>query len=392
MLFGGASYWHDMYGMLAVHEEVAEYVLNDQKLKSLPKDFYATRSYADFLMDAIRSNRHDGKPFLAYLAFTAPHDPMHAPEPWLSKYRSTYDTGYEALKTQRTANAKQLGLVSNTATSPTTHSMLPKWDSLNADEKALQARGMEVYDGMVDNMDYHLGRVINFLKDIGEYENIIIIIFFLSDNGPNPWSSEDYPGNEGSEGSEWFAQFDNSIDNLGKPMSHYAYGMGWGSASAGPFDLFKITVGEGDIRGPLLIAGPGIQASQQTTAFAYVWDLMPTLLDFASVQRPDTFNGNQLVEMRGKSLKPLLEGSKARIYNSNEYVGGEMQNGKWMRQGDYKAVTVAPPYGDSVWRLFNVIIDPSETKDLAKEQPAKLTELKQAWDLYAAEVGVILTK
>ena len=197
MLFGGASYWHDMYGMLAVHEEVAEYVLNDQKLKSLPKDFYATRSYADFLMDAIRSNRHDGKPFLAYLAFTAPHDPMHAPEPWLSKYRSTYDTGYEALKTQRTANAKQLGLVSNTATSPTTHSMLPKWDSLNADEKALQARGMEVYDGMVDNMDYHLGRVINFLKDIGEYENTIII--FLSDNGPNPWSSEDYPGNEGSE-------------------------------------------------------------------------------------------------------------------------------------------------------------------------------------------------
>ena len=103
--------------------------------------------------------------------------------------------------------------------------MLAAWNSLNEEQKALESRGMEVYAGMVDNMDHHFGRVVRFLKDIGEYENTLII--FLSDNGSNPWSSEDYPGNQGSE---WFAQFDNSVGNIGHPMSHYAYGMGWGSA------------------------------------------------------------------------------------------------------------------------------------------------------------------
>jgi len=257
MLFGGASYWSDMFGLLAEQEAIAEYVLDDMRLEELPKDFYATRSYADFLMDSIRENRGDGKPFLAYLAFTAPHDPLHVPEPWLSKYRGNYNDGYEVLKAKRAAAAKRLGLVSNRSKTPGRHQMLKAWNALSKEQQALESRGMEVYAGMVDNMDYHFGRVVKFLKDIGEYENTIVI--FLSDNGPNPWYSEDYPGNRGSK---WLAQFDNSIENIGHPMSHFAYGMGWGSAGAGPLDLFKMTVGEGGIRSPLLIAGPGVKGGR----------------------------------------------------------------------------------------------------------------------------------
>ena len=109
MLFGGASYWSDIFGMLAEQEEIAEYVLDDKQLEKLPKDFYATRSYADFLIESIRTNRDDGKPFLAYLAFTSPYDPMHVPEPWLSKYRGNYNDGYETLKANRAATAKKNG-------------------------------------------------------------------------------------------------------------------------------------------------------------------------------------------------------------------------------------------------------------------------------------------
>jgi arylsulfatase len=236
MLFGGASYWSDMFGLMAEYEETAEYVLDDKRLDKLPKDFYATRSYADFLIESIRENRGDGKPFLAYLAFTAPHDPIHVPEPWLSEYRCKYSSGYEALKAQRAAAAKQRGLVSDSTPMPERHHMVKAWDSLTKDRQALESRGMEVYAGLVSNMDYHFGRVVKFLKDIGEYDNTIVI--FLSDNGPNPWYSEDYPGNRGSK---WYAQFDNSSENLGHPMSHYAYGIGWGSAGAGPLDLFKMT-------------------------------------------------------------------------------------------------------------------------------------------------------
>jgi len=387
MLFGGASFWSDMFGLLAEQEEIAEYVLDDKWLDELPKDFYATRSFTDFLIEAIRENRGDGNPFFAYLAFTAPHDPLHVPEPWLSKYRGSYDDGYEVLKANRATAAKRMRVVSESTQTPERSDLLKAWDSLSEEEQALGARGMEVYAGMVSNIDYHYGRVEAFLKDIGEYENTIVV--FLSDNGPNPWESEDYPGNRGSE---WFAQFDNSIDNLGHPMSHYAYGMGWGSASAGPLDLFKMTVGEGGIRSPMLIAGPGIQGGRQVDAFAYVWDIMPTILEFAGITHPEEYQGRQVEPMRGRSLKDVLTGSSGAVYDADDFVGGEMINGKWMRQGDVKAVSVAPPFGSGAWQLYNVVDDPGETRDLAKEQPEKLKELQEAWERYASDVGVVLSE
>jgi len=391
MLFGGASYWSDMFGMMAVHEEVAEYVQDDKRLKELPGDFHATRNYTDFLIDSISENRGDDKPFFAYLAFTAPHDPMHVPQPWLGKYRGNYDAGYEVLKARRGAAARQKGLVPDNAPMPERYhpelyEWVTAWDSLSEEQQAIEARGMEVYAGMVDNMDYHFGRVVRFLKYIGEYDNTIVI--FLSDNGPNPWYSEDYPGNRGSK---WFAQFDNSIDNIGHPMSHYAYGMGWGSASAGPLDLFKMTVAEGGIRSPMLIAGPGIEAGRQVDAFSYVWDVMPTILDLAGVAHPDKYQGKPVERMRGKSLQGVLTGSKKLVYGADEFVGGEMQNGKWMRQGDFKAVSVAPPYGTGTWHLYNLAKDPGETHDLAKKHPDTLKKLQAAWDNYADDVGVVLT-
>ncbi len=385
MLFGGASYWSDMFGLLAVHEETAEYVLDDKKLDALPGDFYATRSYTDFLIDAIRSNRSDGKPFFAYLAFTTPHDPLHVPEPWLSKYRGDYADGYEVLKEQRAARAKQLRLVPNDAPAPARHQMLDAWNSLGKERQALESRGMEIYAGMVDNMDYHFGRIVNFLKDIDEYDNTVIL--FLSDNGPNPWSSEDYPGNRGSE---WLAQFDNSKDNLGHPMSHYAYGMGWGSASSGPLDLFKMTVGEGGIRSPLIISGPGIEGDRRVDAFSYVTDIMPTILEMAGLDHPKTFRNREVARMSGRSLAGVLSGARKSVYDADDFVGGEMQNGKWMRQGDFKAVSVAPPYGPGAWHLYNLADDPGETRDLAKERPETLDRLISAWNRYADDVGVVL--
>ena len=226
-----------------------------------------------------------------------------------------------------------------------------------------------------------------FLKDIGEYENTIVI--FLSDNGPNPWYSEDYPGNRGSK---WFAQFDNSIENIGHPMSHYAYGMGYGSASAGPLDLFKMTVGEGGIRSPMLIAGPGVKGGRQVNAFAYVWDIMPTILELTGIRHPKRFRGRQVERIRGKSLTGVLAGSIKAAYTENDLIGGEMGNGKWMRQGNLKAVSIAPPYGSGTWQLYNVADDPGETRDLAKEHPEMLKKLKAAWDRYAKDVGVILSE
>jgi arylsulfatase len=245
---------------------------------------------------------------------------------------------------------------------------------------------MEAYAGMVENLDYHIGRVINFLRDIGEYDNTIII--FTSDNGPNPWYSDEYPSNAGSE---WMEDFDNSLENIGRPGSFVGYGIGWASASAGPLDYFKLTVGNGGIRTPLIIAGPGIEGARQVDSFAYVIDIMPTILEFVELEHPKNYRGRNVDPMRGRSLAGVTFGSQDKTYAEDAHIGGEMLNGKWMRKGDYKAVLVAEPWGPGAWRLYNTAKDPGETADLSTEHPAILAELKAAWDRYAKNVGVVLS-
>jgi len=384
MLYGGASHYSDMNGIMEV-ESPAYYTLNGKRIHELPKEFYSSRSYTDFLIDSIRSNRADGAPFFGYLALTAPHDPLHVPEPWKSKYRSVYDAGYEELRAKRAASAQKLGLVARDAPIPSRQPSVMPWEELTPSQREVEARGMEVYAGMIDNLDYHVGRVFGFLKDIGELDNTIVV--FLSDNGSNPWYSEEYPGNADGE---WFKQFDNSAEAIGDARSAYAYGMGFAAASSGPLDRFKMTVSEGGIRVPLIISGPGVTGGRMSNAFTYVTDLMPTLLDFAEIDHPPTFNGNPVEAMRGRTLTPLLQGQAQEVYGEDDFVGGELLNGKWMRQGAYKAAAVAPPYGDGTWRLFDLANDPGETKDLSQEMPYMLEKLTQAWDDYAKDVGVVL--
>ncbi|MCP4383509.1 MAG: arylsulfatase [Hyphomicrobiales bacterium] len=383
MLVGGASHWADRLGILP-DDDPAKYAMNGEHIKTLPEDFYSSRSYADRLIDEIRARRGDDRPFFAYLAFTAPHDPVHAPEPWLSKYAGRYDEGYEVLKKDRWATAKELGLVPVDAPLPELLPFVTPWSELTEEDQALEKRGMEVYSGMVDAMDYHYGRVVDFLADIGELDNTIII--FLSDNGSNPFYSADYPD---AGNPEFVAKFDHSLENLGRPGSNFAYGPGFASGSSGPLDYFKQTVGEGGIRVPLIIAGPGIPEGEVTDAFAYVWDILPTLLDMTGAKYPAERNGMKLEQPRGRSMAPLFADTALEIYGPDELVAGEMAGGKWIRQGSYKAVSVPAPYGDGEWRLYDVEKDPGETTDLASDMPDLLGFLMAAWNDYSEDVGVV---
>nr|WP_282171152.1 sulfatase-like hydrolase/transferase [Ruegeria atlantica] len=383
MLVGGASHWADRLGILPM-DDPAAYSRNGKLTEDLPENFYSSRTYVDLLIDAIRSNRGDGKPFFGYLAFTAPHDPLHVPEPWLSEYAGRYDDGYEKLRERRWLAAKELGLIEKNAPLPERLPFVRSWEELTDDERAMEARGMEVYAGMVDALDYHYGRAIDFLDDVGELDNTIIL--FLSDNGANAWYSEDYPG---ADSPDFMSQFDPSFENLGRPGSNYAYGPGFASGSSGPLNRFKFSVSEGGIRVPLIIAGPSVQQGTITDEFAYVWDILPTVLEMTGADYPATLDGRAIEPMRGRSMMPLISGRSKELYSSEEMIGGEMNGDKWMRQSVFKAAMVAPPYGDGTWQLYNVDADPGETRDLAAEMPELLEDLKSGWDLYAMEVGVI---
>ena len=387
LLDGGASHWDDMTGLQGTGQPFGEYYLNDKKLEKLPADFYSSRSYADFLIDSIRERRNSGKPFFAYFAPTAAHDPIHVPEPWLNKYRGVYDKGYEVLKAERISRAKELGLVDKNAPSPGFNPKMRKWKSLSAEERAIESRKMEAYAGMIDNMDYHIGRIFDFLKDIGEYNNTIII--FTIDNGPNPLDSDEYPGNRGSE---WMAAFDNSLENIGRMGSFIATGVGWAHASAGPYDYFKFTSGEGGIRTPMIISGPGVVSGKVNSSFSYVTDVMPTLLEYAGLTHPKTFKGRKIEPIRGKSLVPIISGKASSVYDKDDIIGAEMDDNKWLRKGDYKAVFISSggfKLGKGEWRLYNVEKDPGETNDLSTTMPKLFSELKSAWEQYASDVGVV---
>jgi arylsulfatase len=383
LMNGGASHYSDMSPLFEF--DVITYTRNGQQINTLPGDFFSSRSYSDFLMNSIRENRGDGKPFFAYLAFTAPHDPVHVPEPWRTKYEGQYKDGYEALRKKRVEGSIKAGVFAENVAVTERHKLVKPWSSLTEEEKASQEVQMEVYAGMVDNLDYHFGRVVQFLKDIGEYDNTIVI--FFSDNGSNPFVSEDYPGNRDGD---FLKRFDNSINNIGNSTSHIAYGMGWAQAGSGPLDLFKMAVGEGGIRSPLIVSGPGIEGDGDFNRnFSYITDIMPTVLEMAKIDHPSQYKGRDVLPMRGRSIAQSLRNSKESIYNADEYTGGEMFGGRWLRKGDYKAILVRKPYGNGQWGLFNVVADPGETNDLAKENPKLLKELQLAWDQYADETGVV---
>lgn len=381
LLNGGASHFNDMAGLTA--DEVVEYTLNGKKIEELTKDFYSTRSFTDFLMSSIRE-QEDDKPFFAYLAYSAPHDPLHVPEPWMSKYQGVYDDGFEKLRMDRIKKAKELGLVPSNAKIPAMNHTAKAWDSLSDEEKAIESRYMEVYAGMVENVDYHMGRMVDFLSDIGELDNTIIL--FLSDNGSNPWDNSMYPGN--GDGV-YLSQFDNRLDNIGNPTSHTAYGIGWASAGSGPLDYFKMTAGEGGIRTPLIISGPYVTKGSIYHDFIYVTDIMPTLLEMVGVEHPRSYKGNEVLDIQGKSFLKILSGEEKIHYNKSEYIAGEMQNGKWIRQGDFKAVFIPKPYGSQQWELYNLSVDPGETTDLSRQKPDLLKKLIVEWEKYAEKVGVV---
>lgn len=355
---------------------------NGEKVE-MPKDFYSSEYYTNQMIQFIDAHKADGKPFFGYLAYTAAHEPLQAPADWIAKFKGRYDAGYEAVRAARVERMKAMGLIpKDTATAPREEEVKP-WDQLTPEEKAVQSREMEVYAAMIANADYQIGRLLAHLREIGAYDNTTII--FASDNGPNAETINVY-------GVDWLNQhYDNSLANLGNRNSYAMYGPGWAQAGAGPFRLFKGFTGEGGIRTPLIISGPGVKRIGETqNALTHVLDLAPTMLELAGVQHPDTYAGKPVLPLLGKSMIPFLAGKQAFVHSPDDVLGWEIWGRGAVRKGDWKLIWEEKPFGASEWQLYNLANDLAEQHDLAKEQPEKLQELTTAWEKYVKDNGLIL--
>ena len=259
--------------------------------------------------------------------------------------------------------------------------LAPRWNSLKPPEKAREAKRMEVYAAMVDQMDHAVGRVIQSLKDSGEYEDTIVL--FLADNGAEG-SNLDEP----SMGmlNAVHARADNGLENIGRATSYEAVGPGWATAATAPAWRVKAYTTEGGTRAVSFLSGPGIRQGIADT-YTHVADVVPTFLDLAHLPAPSaTFQGRAVSPVRGKSWGPWLRGKAVQVYGSADSVGEELFGGRALRRGEWKITDV----GDRTWRLFHVTQDPGETLDQSTGHAAEKAQLVAAWDEYARQVGVIL--
>ena len=359
----------------------------DGERTTLPPDFYSSRFLVDKTIEFIDSNIDDAKPFFAYLPFQAVHIPVQAPREFTEKYLGVYDAGWDALRQQRQARAIQLGIVP-ADTGMVRMSTTDDWDSYTPDEQRYQAKRMAVYAGMIDAMDHHLGRLVQHLRDIGEYDNTIFI--FSSDNGAEA-SGGDNVRSPLMRLSLHLNDYTNDYDTLGEKGSFNSIGPSFASAAVGPLAYYKFYVGEGGMRVPLIISGEALPHKDRwTRAFAWVTDITPTILDLAGVAPPGEHYGGRRVEpIIGRSLLPLARGEVDRVYGETDSIGFELIGNSALFQGDYKIVRNRPPVGDDRWHLYNIVKDPGETQDLGEAMPERLQQMLAQYEDYVEKNGVL---
>jgi arylsulfatase len=335
-------------------------------------------------IESDKADKRKEKPFLAVLSYTAPHWPLHAPDQWIDKYQGRYAEGYEALRQQRLKRMQEQGIVpTGVSTNTPMASGLPTWEQLTEEQRQREARSMEVYAAMVDNMDHHIGRMLDYLRQTGQLDNTFVL--FMSDNGADGNSPVDLPGNR-----EWMASdFDNSLENMGRKGSYIDYGAQWAQVGATPFPFFKGFTSQGGTSVPVILKHASLkrQAGQINSGFFHVMDVMPTILELAGIKHPgDTFRGRNVQPMQGRSMLPGLHGEAT----PERAVGWELFGRRALRKGDWKMTWMTAPYGTAAWQLYNLAKDPVEANDLAQQEPAKLAELTQEWDDYVKRNNVLL--
>lgn len=374
---GGSNYDHSHY--LPGYPKVSWY--EDGKPIQLPEDFYSSRNLVDQMIRYIDEGDSD-QPFLGFLSLQAVHIPVQAPAEFIDRYDGVFDAGWDVMREQRHERAIELGLVPASTELAPVHDDHRAWDDLSPKEKAEAARAMQVNAGMKEAADFHIGRLIDYLEATGQLENTIIVV--TSDNGAesgvtaleNPLANTLLRGIHLIEGN------DTSTENMGLPGSLTAIGPEWASVETSPFNLYKFYSSEGGLRVPLVITGPGIEASGIQHAPVHVSDLMPTLLDAAQV----TYEADNFY---GKSILPVLAAQTTQTRGPDESFGGEVSGNASLYRGNWKLVRTALPRGDFTWRLYDLSADPGETTDLSVENPELFAEMRTEYEAYAEETGVL---
>jgi len=377
---------------------------------------FSNNLYTDKMIEYVNKTKTDGKPLFMYLAFQTAHSPFMAPPGSIAKYDQIYGSaGWDKIREQRFEKQKELGIWPANMTLPQAKPPNVPWTSLSSEEKGYAARLLAVRASMIENMDQNIGRLIQYLKQIGKYDNTLIL--FTSDNGGSEavqlpegilaLNGVDYQAIPG-----FVKGLNDTLSNLGNKTTSVNFGS-WGAyVSSAPLAGFKASEYEGGTRVPFIVKVPlatsassaatvanttaaastmtnATSSSSPIRSFLFLTDLTPTFLDYAGVKPAGTtYKGHSVHEIMGKSIRPILNGSAETIHG-NESTGSEMFNNTAVWEEPWVAIH-DESHNPSKWQLYNFVNDPGQNNDLADKQPALLQKLMADYQKYAQDVGVVI--
>lgn len=356
--YGFEQYWGHLSGATDFFAGDDTFRMNGEVWNDFDKheDFYVTDANVDFSIEFLDNALKEDKPFFHYIAFNAPHYPLHAPKEDIEKYLGRYDEGWEVLREERLAKQKKLGLFHKTLTLPPMPEHVPAWESLTDKQRQFESFRMAIYAAMVDRVDQNIGRMIAYLKEKGEFENTLIML--CSDNGACPFERSEHIDIE-----PW------------KAGSYYLYDASWATVGNTPFKHYKQTQHEGGISSPFIAHWPGKikDVGGLDDELSHLIDVMATCIEVAGAKYP---RRDGLNPIQGKSLVPTFTGREREGHDDLFFSFG---NCRALRQGDWKLVS----FYQHRWELYHIANDRLEQNDLSDKYPMRVEAMKARWYEYA---------
>jgi arylsulfatase len=338
--------------------------VQDQPYTPPEKGFYITDAFTDNALKFMDEFGRGQEPYFLYLAYTAPHWPLHALEEDIAKYEGKYMKGWDQLRRERHARMIEMGIMDKRWPLTPRDDQAPAWDSV-ADKKTFD-RKMAVYAAQIDRMDRNIGRVLDKVKQLGQEDNTLVL--FLADNGG---CAEEI--DRGTKGAP-----------AGHPDSYLSYGLPWANASNTPFRLYKHWVHEGGIASPLIAHWPSVirKSNSITDQPGHVIDLMATCLETGGVDYPKTYNNKSITPLEGRSLLPVLKTGKR---EGHDAIFWEHEGNRAVRQDNWKLVSRYP--GD--WELYDLQADRTEMNNLAASEPSRVRRMADLYRSWSEKAGVV---
>jgi arylsulfatase A-like enzyme len=351
-------------------------------LPEVGEDYYYTDAVTDNAVRMIEDAASRKDPFFLYVAYTAPHWPLHAHEDDIAHYQGKYSQGWDVLRANRHEELKGLGILDSRWPISSRDENAPPWDDMP--DKEWQDRRMAVYAAQIECLDRGVGQINDKLRELGLEDNTLVI--FLSDNG----GCAEFLNEDGQRSREWKlttdgreVRFGNTPEiDPGAPDTYQSYGLPWSNASNSPFRLFKSWVHEGGISTPMIARWPdAIPAGQINHDVVHIVDFMATFADMAGATFPAEFNGAATRPLEGESLLPSLRGEE---WQRERPLFWEHQGNRAVRDGRWKLVSQHP----GEWELYDMAEDRTELNDLAEKDKPRAEKMAAEWEGWAEKVDV----